>query len=98
MARSHGRCRKGKRLRTGLPHGHRNTATLVAGLRLDGMVTPMVLDGPGNGDRFEALRHVLAPSLRPGDIVLVDNLSTHKRATVRAIIEARGAQLRFLPP
>ena len=82
-----------------VPHGHRKTTTLVAGLRLDGMVAPMVLDGPINGDWFEAyVRHVLAPTLRPGDIVIMDNLSSHKRAAARDIIEAAGARLRFLPP
>jgi transposase len=82
----------------GFPHGHRKTTTLVAGLRLDGMVAPMVLDGPINGDWFEAyVAHVLARTLRPGDIVVMDNLSSHKRAAARAIIEARGAELRFLP-
>jgi transposase len=83
----------------GFPHGHRKTTTLVAGLRLDGMVAPMVLDGPINGDWFEAYVHqVLAPTLRPGDVVVMDNLSSHKRASVRAMIEAAGAELRFLPP
>jgi transposase len=78
---------------------HRKTTTLVAGLRLEGMVAPMVLDGPINGDWFEAyVAQVLAPTLRPGDIVIMDNLSSHKRASVQAMIEARGAQLRFLPP
>jgi len=99
MARTHGRCCKGERLRMGFPHGHRKTTTLVAALRLEGMVAPMVLDGPINGDWFEAyVRHVLAPTLRPGDIVIMDNLSSHKRAAARATIEARGAELRFLPP
>ena len=99
MARTHGRCRKGERLRMGFPHGHRKTTTFVAGLRLDGMVAPMVLDGPINGDWFEAyVRHVLAPILRPDDIVIMDNLSSHKRASARAIIEESGAELRFLPP
>ena len=70
MARSHGRCPRGARLRMGFPHGHRKTTTLVAGLRLSGMVAPMALDGPINGDRFEAcVRQVLTPTLRPGDIV-----------------------------
>lgn len=99
MARSHGRCPRGARLRMGLPHGHRKTTTLVAGLRLSGMVAPMVLDGPINGDWFEAyVRHVLAPTLKPGDIVIMDNLSSHKRAAARKLIEAVGAELRFLPP
>jgi transposase len=99
MARTHGRSRRGERLRMGFPHGHRKTTTLVAGLRLDGMVAPMVLDGPINGDWFEAyVAQVLAPALRPGDIVVMDNLSSHKRASVRAMIEARGARLAFLLP
>ena len=99
MARSHGRCARGARLHMGFPHSHRNTTTLVAGLRLSGMVAPMVLDGPINGDWFEAyVRHVLAPSLRPGDIVIMDNLSSHKRIAARQLIEAAGAELRFLPP
>ena len=83
----------------GFPHGHRKTTTLVAGLRLSGMVAPMVLDGPINGDWFEAyVAQVLVPELRPGDIVIMDNLSSHKRAAVRERIEAVGATLRFLPP
>jgi len=99
MARSHGRCRRGARLRMAVPHGHRKTTTLVAGLRLDGMVAPMVLDGPINGDWFEAyVAKVLLPALRPGDVVIMDNLSSHKRASIRAMIEAKGAKLRFLPP
>ena len=99
MARSHGRCLRGERLRMGFPQGHRKTTTLVAGLRLSGMVAPMVLDGTINGDWFEAyVRHVLVPALRPGDIVVMDNLSSHKRVAARELIEAAGAELRFLPP
>lgn len=99
MARSHGRCRRGERLRMGFPHGHRKTTTLIAGLRLSGMVAPMVLDGPINGGWFEAyVDQVLAPTFTPGDIVIMDNLSSHKRASARAIIEAAGARLMFLPP
>ena len=99
MTRSHGRCPKGERLRMGFPHGHRKTTTLVAGLRMTGMVAPMVLDGPINGDWFEAyVTKVLVPELRPGDIVIMDNLSSHKRAAVRERIEEAGATLRFLPP
>jgi transposase len=99
MARSHGRCRRGERLRMGFPHGHRKTTTLVAGLRMSGMVAPMVLDGPINGEWFEAyVAQVLVPELRPGDVVVMDNLSSHKRAAVRELIEAAGASLRFLPP
>lgn len=99
MTRSHGRCRRGERLRMGYPHGHRKTTTLVAGLRMTGMVAPMVLDGPINGDWFEAyVRQVLVPDLRRGDVVIMDNLSSHKRASVRNLIEAAGARLMFLPP
>ena len=99
MTRSHGRCRRGERLRMGYPHRHRKTTTLVAGLRMIGMVAPMVLDGPINGDWFEAyVGLVLVPDLRRGDVVIMDNLSSHKRASVRALIEAAGGHLRFLPP
>ncbi len=83
----------------GFPHGHRKTTTLVAGLRMTGMVAPMVLDGPTNGDWFEVyVRQVLVPVLRRGDIVIMDNLSSHKRASVRKLIEETGASLLFLPP
>ena len=99
MARRHGRCRRGERLRSGVPHGHWKTTTLVAGLRRTGMVAPMVLDGSTNGDWFEAyVRQVLVPDLRRGDVVIMDNLSSHKRASVREAIEAVGARLLFLPP
>jgi transposase len=83
----------------GFPHGHRKTTTLVAGLRTTGMVAPMVLDGPINGDWFEAyVAQGLVPELRHGDIVIMDNLSSHKRVSVRERIEAAGATLLFLPP
>jgi len=83
----------------GFPHGHRKTTTLVAGLRLTGMIAPMVLDGPINGDCFEAyVAQVLVPELRSGDVVIMDNLSSHKRSAVRERIEKAGATLRFLPP
>ena len=99
MTRSHGCCRKGERLRMGFPHGHRKSTTLVAGLRMTGMIAPMVLDGPINGDRFEAyVTKVLVPELRPGDVMIMDNLSSHKRTSVRDRIEAAGATLRFQPP
>ena len=99
MARAHGRCPKGERLRMGVPHGHRKTTTLVAGLRMTGLVVPMVLDGPINGEWFEAyVCQVLVPELRRGDIVVMDNLSSHKSAVVRGLIEMAGAALLFLPP
>ncbi len=83
----------------GYPHGHRKTTTLITGLRMTGMVAPMVLDGLINGDRFEAyVGQVLVPDLRRGDVVIMDKLSSHKRASVRDLIEAAGARLLFLPP
>ncbi len=99
MARTHGRCNKGERLRMGFPHGHRKTTTLVAGLRNTGMVAPLVIDGPINGEWFEAyVAQVLVPTLKPGDVVILDNLSSHKRPTAREMIEAAGARMVFLPP
>jgi len=99
MARSHGRAPEGERLPMGFPHGHRKTTTLVAGLRMTGMIAPMVLDGSINGEWFEAyVGQVLVPELRHGDIVIMDNLSSHKRASVRELIETAGPTLLFLPP
>ena len=99
MARRYGRAPLGERLRAAIPHGHWKTTTLIAGLRLSGIVAPMVLDGPINGMAFQAyLEQVLAPELLPGDIVVMDNLSSHKGATVRAVAEAAGASLLYLPP
>ena len=99
MARRHGRCRRGKRLRAGVPHGHWKTTTFVAGLRRTGMVAPWVLDGPMNGDAFTTyVTRVLVPELSCGDVVIMDNLSSHKAPTVRAAIESVGATLLFLPP
>ena len=99
MARRYGRAPRGERLRVGVPHGHWKTTTFVAGLRLTGMVAPMVLDGPINGVSFQAyIDQVLVPELRPGDIVIMDNLGSHKGAGVRAAIEAAGASLLYLPP
>jgi transposase len=99
MARLRGRAPKGERLRAGIPHGHWKTTTFVAGLRLNGMVAPMVLDGPINRDAFLAyVNQVLVPELAPGHIVVMDNLSSHKSAGVREAIEAAGATLLYLPP
>lgn len=99
MARSHGRALKGQRLRVGIPHGHWKTTTFLAGLRPSGMVAPMVLDGPINGDAFEAyVQQILVPELKPGDIVIMDNLGSHKSQAVRDAIESAGASLLFLPP
>ena len=99
MARTHGRAPRGERLRAPIPHGHWKTTTFVAGLRNTGMVAPMVLDGPINGIAFQAyVDQVLVPELCPGDVVVMDNLGSHKHAGVRAAIEAAGASLLYLPP
>ena len=99
MARRHGRCRRGERLRASVPHGHWKTTTFVAGLRNTGMMAPMVIDGPINRDAFTAyVTQVLVPEPSPGDIVIMDNLSSHKGQAIREAIEAAGADLLFLPP
>jgi transposase len=99
MARRYGRAPRGQRLRVGIPHGHWKTTTFVAGLRLSGIVAPFVLDGPINRDAFETyVARVLVPELRPGDVVIMDNLSSHKGPRVREMIEADGAILLYLPP
>ena len=99
MARRYGRALRGRRLRAGVPHGRWKTITFVAGLRTSGVVAPFVLDGPINRAAFEAyVEKVLVPALRPGDVVILDNLSSHKGPHVRALIEAAGAQLLYLPP
>jgi len=99
MARTRGRAPRGQRLRAAVPHGHWKTTTFVAGLRQDGIVAPFVLDGPINRHAFETyVARVLVPELRPGDLVVMDNLSSHKGPRVRKLIEAAGASLRYLPP
>ena len=99
MARTRGRAPRGERLRAAIPHGHWKTTTFVAGLRNRGMIAPLVLDGPVNGELFQAyVDQVLAPELRPGDVVVMDNLGSHKGAGIRSAIEAAGASLLYLPP
>lgn len=99
MARLRGWAPKGKRCRAAIPHGHWKTVTFIGGLTLTGFVAPMLLDGPMDGDCFLAwVEQMLAPTLRPGDIVIMDNLAAHKVAGVRHAIEACGAELRYLPP
>jgi len=99
MARRRGRAPRGERLRAGIPYGHWKTTTFVAGLRLTGMIAPMVLDGPINRLAFQAyVEQVLVPELSPSDIVVMDNLSSHKGPAVRQAIEAAGARLLYLPP
>ena len=99
MARLHGRALRGQRLRSGIPRGHWKTTTFVAGLRLTGMMAPFVLDGPMNRSAFLAyVTQVLAPELKPGDVVILDNLPAHKGSRGREAIEAAGASLLYLPP
>jgi len=99
MARTHGRAPRGERLRMGVPHGHWKTTTFVAGLTARGIIAPFVLDGPINRAAFEVyVDKVLVPDLRPDDIVVMDNLSSHKGPRVRDLIRAAGAELLFLPP
>ena len=99
MTRLRGRALRGTRLVQKVPHGHWKTTTFVAGLRTRGLTAPLVVDGAINGDVFLAyVRQVLVPTLRSGDIVLMDNLSSHKKVGVREAIEATGAKLLYLPP
>lgn len=99
MARLHGRAPRGERCRSPVPHGHWKTTTFTGALRLSGLGAPMVLDGPMHGAAFLAyVEQVLAPTLQPGDIVIMDNLPAHKPAAVRQAIQAAGASLQFLPP
>ena len=99
MTRTHGRCRRGERLRSKVPHGHWKTLTFVAALRCDGITAPCVLDGPVNARSFQAyVNHFLVPTLRPGDIVVMDNLGSHKASAIRQALRNVGAKLFFLPP
>ena len=99
LARKGGRCRRGRRLRVGIPHGHYKTLTLVAGLRLSGLVAQKAFDKPMNAAIFEeGVEKCLVPTLSKGDVVVMDNLSSHKGPRVEQLIEAAGAELRYLPP
>jgi len=99
MARLRGRAPKGERLRAAVPHGHWKTTTFLAGLRLSGIIAPLVLDGPINAAAFLAyVEQILVPELSPGDVVVMDNLGSHKGPAVRQAIETAGATLLFLPP
>lgn len=99
MARRRGRSPRGERCRAPVPHGHWKTTTFTAGLRLDGLVAPWVLDGAMDGAAFLVYTiHVLVPTLSAGDIVIMDNLPAHKVRGVREAIEAAGAELYYLPP
>ena len=98
MVRRYGRAPRGQRLVQAVPHGHWHVSTFIGGLRESGMVAPCVIDGAVDGDMFVAyIEQVLVPELEPGDAVIMDNLSSHKVAGVRAAIEAAGAALLYLP-
>jgi transposase len=99
MTRSHGRCRKGERLVAKVPHGRWRTMTFLAALRHDRIAAPCVIDGPINGRSFLTyVEQFLVPTLSPGDIVIIDNLGSHKGKAVRQAIRKAGAKLFFLPP
>jgi len=98
MTRRYGRCPRGQRLVTHVPWGHWKTITFVAALRADKVTAPCVFDGPIDGESFLAyVEQSVVPTLQQGDIVMMDNLSSHKVAGVREAIEAAGAELRYLP-
>jgi len=99
MTRRHGRCVRGQRLVAKVPHGRWRTLTFLAALRSDRIAAPCVIDGPINGESFLAyVEQMLVPTLKPGDIVIMDNLASHKGQAVRRAIRAAGAKLFFLPP
>lgn len=99
MTRSHGRALRGQRLIDKTPHGHWKTTTLIGALDVHGMRCSTVVDGAVNRDVFEAfVEQVLLEQLKPGDIVVMDNLSSHKGERVTELIESVGAEVRYLPP
>ena len=98
MTRLHGRCAKGQRLVAKVPHGQRQTLTFVAGLRCDGIIAPCLLDGPIDAESFLAwTEQFLVPTLRPADLVVMDNLSSHKDPAIRRAIRSASAKLFYLP-
>ena len=99
MTRTRGWWPCGERLLAKVPHGHWQTMTFLAALRHDGITAPMVIDGPINGESFLAyVEQMLLPTLKPDDIVIMDNLGSHKGSQIRKAIRAAGARLLFLPP
>lgn len=99
MARTHGRAPRGERCRAPVPHGHWKTTTFVGALTLGGMVAPWVIDGAMDGELFLLwVQTQLVPVLRPGDVVILDNLPAHKPKAIREVVEATGAMYLFLPP
>jgi transposase len=98
LTRSRGRCRRGQRLIAKMPHGRWKTTTFIAAMRTKGMFAPMLIDGPVNAQAFTAYaEQCLGPELRPGDIVMLDNLTSHKGKAVASAIAAHAATLSFLP-
>jgi len=99
MTRTHGRAMRGARLKAKVPYGRWQTMTFIAALRLEGITAPLVLDQPINGEWFKAyIEQALVPTLRPGDVVIMDNLASHKGKDVRRAIRQAKAHLLFLPP
>jgi transposase len=98
MTRTHGWMKRGRKLIAKVPHGHWKTTTFLAALRCGEVTAPCVFDGPINGESFLAyVEQILAPTLKPGDIVIMDNLGSHKSAAVRKAVRETGARLFFLP-
>jgi transposase len=99
MTRLYGRAFDGRRVVDAVPQGHWNTTTMISTLRLDGRTADLVIEGATDGDVFQAYtERILVPTLRPGDIVVMDNLAPHKSPAVIRVIEAAGADVWFLPP
>jgi transposase len=99
MTRLYGRARRGERVKGAAPFGHWKTMTFVAALRLEGITAPWLLDGAMDGEAFRTyVERVLMPALKPGDIVVMDNLPAHKVVAVRDALRSGGAQLFYLPP
>jgi len=99
MTRLYGRAKAGQRVVDNVPAGHWCTTTMISSVRLDGSTACMVVDGATNTEVFKAyVKHILLPTLKPGDIVVLDNLSAHKNQETRELIESVGAEVWFLPP
>src|SRR5208282_3084373 len=99
MTRRYGRAKRGHRLVAAVPHGHWETTTFIGALRCDGLTAPLTIDGAANGELFLAkVEQILVATLKPGDVVIMDNLRVHKMPGIREAIEAAGARLRFIPP
>lgn len=99
MVRTHGRCPRGRRLLSAAPAGHWKTTTMLAAISLDGVDAPWTLDGAIDADAFLVyVEHVLVPTLQGGEIIVLDNLSSHKHPRVRELVESVGAEVWYLPP